>query len=226
MDKQTTNRRNTAGIVLIIIGLAFLVRSLHFLNLPYYFFTWKTLLITIGVVALALGKKDGLIPLIIGATFFVLQDILHFYFSFKELWPVALILVGVFILLRHRNSDKFSNEIDSPRIDEVAIFSGLEKKVTAKDFTGGKTTAMFGGADIDLTQAVLSSGTNVIDIFAMFGGTTFKVPADWTINISQLTVVFGGFSDQRVTSIAKADPNKVLHIKGVILFGGGELKNG
>ena len=59
----------------------------------------------------------------------------------------------------------------------------------------------------------------------MFGGGTFYVPADWSVN-TDVTAVFGGFSDKRRTSLETAtDPEKVLYIKGFVLFGGGEIKN-
>ena len=223
---EQPNRRNVAGFVLIIIGLAFLVRNLDFVWIPHYLFSWKTLLITIGVVALSLGKRDGLIPLMIGSIFFLVQDVFHIYVSLREWWPLFLVILGVFILVRHQRRDRGRSDISSSYIDEVAIFSGIEKKVISEDFKGGKTTAICGGADIDLRNATLSPGDNVIDLFAMFGGTEFTVPEDWTVNLSQLTVIFGGFSDGRANrSLQETDPNKVLNIKGFILFGGGELKN-
>ena len=58
----------------------------------------------------------------------------------------------------------------------------------------------------------------------MFGGGTFYVPSDWSVK-ADVTAVFGGFSDKRRTNIENTtDPEKVLHIKGMVLFGGGEIK--
>ncbi len=225
MESSKSNRRNTAGIVLVILGLVFLAENLDLLHLPFNLISWKTILITIGVVLLALGERNGLVPLIIGGSFLVIDDIMYWNFNFRQLWPLFLVIIGVALLLRQRRAAT-GNILSTPQFDEVAIFSGIEKKVTSESFQGGKATAICGGADIDLRQANLSSETNVIDIFAMFGGTSFKVPSDWTINISQLTVLFGGFSDERVVDLTKADPKKVLNIRGLILFGGGEIKNG
>ncbi len=220
---NSIKQRNWTGLVLVILGLVFLLKNLHILPLPSYFFTWKTLLIVIGVVGISLGKKEAYIPLIIGASFLVIYDILGMsFFSFRDLWPIVLILIGLSILMRHRKNQVPIGE-ESRQIDGMAIFSSFEKKVTSQDFIGGNATAIFGGIDIDMKQASLSEESNTIDLFTLFGGAVFKIPTDWTINISQLTVVFGGFEDQRHTS--KTDPNKVLHIKGLILFGGGELKN-
>ena len=118
-----------------------------------------------------------------------------------------------------------TGDANSPEIDGMAIFSGVEKQVTSQEFVGGRATAIFGGIDIDMRPATLSPNSNVIDLFTLFGGSVFKVPSDWTINISQLTVVFGAFENHRVIDKSQTDPNKVLHIKGLILFCGGEIKN-
>jgi hypothetical protein len=59
----------------------------------------------------------------------------------------------------------------------------------------------------------------------MFGGSTIVVPADWDIKID-VVAVFGGFSDKRYKS--KEIPgtsNKRLYIKGLVVFGGGEIKS-
>lgn len=225
MESSKTNRRNTAGIVLVILGLAFLADNFNLLHLPFNLISWKTILILIGIVALSLGEKNGFVPLIIGAVFLIIDDFANWRIDFSDLWPVFLIVVGILILLRQRRLSS-SNILSTPQIDEVAIFGGIDKKVASEEFKGGKATAICGGAEIDLCQARLSNNQNVIDIFALFGGTTFKVPPDWTINISGLTVLFGGFADSRVVDPAKADPAKVLNIQGLILFGGGEIKNG
>lgn len=225
MKNNEIRKRNWAGIVLVVLGLVFLLRNINLLPLPSVFFSWKALLMVIGIVGISLGKKEGFIPLIIGALFIFIYDILGlYYFSFRDLWPLALVLVGVAILMRHRRTS-ISSSADSPEIDGMAIFSGVEKQVTSQEFVGGKATAIFGGIDIDMRPATLSPKTNVIDLFTMFGGSVFKVPSDWTVNISQLTVVFGAFEDHRSIDQSTTDPNKVLNIRGLILFGGGELKN-
>lgn len=225
MSRNEIKQRNWAGIVFVILGLVFLMRNINLLPLPPVFFSWKALLIVIGIVGIALGRKEGFIPIIIGALFIFIYDILGLYhFSFRDLWPLIFILVGIAILMRHRRSSTSSSG-DERDIDEMALFSGVEKKVTSDKFEGGKVTALFGGIEIDLRQSQLSDAKNSIDLFTMFGGSEFRVPTDWTINVSQLTVVFGAFEDKRLIDKSNTDPNKVLNIKGLILFGGGEIKN-
>ena len=211
-------------MVLVVLGLVFLLRNMHLLPLPSVFFSWKALLMVIGVIGISLGRKEGLIPLIIGALFIFIYDILGLhYFSFRDLWPIALVLVGIALLMRHRRSNQSTD--DDPEIDAMAIFSGVEKHISSDAFEGGKATAIFGGIDLDMKTTTLSPKSSTIDLITMFGGAVFKIPPDWTVNVSQLTVVFGAFEDHRVIDQSNTDPNKVLHIKGLILFGGGEIKN-
>lgn len=225
MSNNEIKQRNWAGIVFVILGLVFLLRNIELLPLPSVFFSWKALLIVIGIVGISLGRKEGFVPLMIGALFIFIYDILGlYYFGFRDLWPLIFIVVGIALLLRHRRT-RANSDPGNPGIDELALFSGVEKKVTSNQFKGGNVTAMFGGIDIDLSQTNLSDESNNIDLFTMFGGCEFKVPQDWTINVSQLTVVFGAFEDKRLIDKSKTDPNKVLFIRGLILFGGGEIKN-
>ena len=225
MSNNEVKQRNWAGIVLVILGLVFLLRNIHLLPLPPVFFSWKALLIVIGVVGIALGRREGFVPLAIGALFIFIYDILGlYYFSFRDLWPLALVLVGIALLMRHRKSTQ--TDSSNPQIDEMALFSGVEKQVSSEGFVGGKVTSMFGGIDIDLRPATLSPEKNIIDLFTIFGGAEFKVPSDWTVNVSELTVLFGAFEDKRSIDSSSTDPSKVLYIKGLILFGGGEIRNG
>lgn len=224
MANNEVKQRYWAGIVLVVIGLVFLLRNLHLLPLPSVFFSWKVLLIVIGVVGISLGRREGFVPLMIGALFIFIYDILGLhYFSFRDLWPLALVLVGIAILMRQRSSKNIQS--NSSEIDGIAMFSGVEKQVTSDQFEGGKVTAIFGGIELDLRSATLSSKNNVVDMLTLFGGTEFRIPADWTINMSQLTVLFGAFEDKRNVVNTPTDPNKVLYIKGLILLGGGEISN-
>lgn len=223
MSNNQVKQRNWTGIVLVIIGLAFLLRNLHLLPLPHVFFSWKALLMLIGLIGISLGRREGFVPLIIGALFIFIYDILGLhYFGFRDLWPIALVLVGIALLMRHRQGNRLPAV--EGELDEVAVFSGLEKQVTNQEFRGGKATAIFSGLNIDLCSARLSNSTNVIDLLTMFGGIEFRIPSDWTVNVSELTVVFGAFEDKRASNI-QTDPNKILNIKGLILFGGGEIKH-
>jgi len=57
----------------------------------------------------------------------------------------------------------------------------------------------------------------------MFGGTQVIVPPDWTVRVEVFSLL-GGFSDNRHSDLKVIpDSDKVLIIKGFVMFGGGEV---
>ena len=227
MSNESTSRRAWLGIGILLIGATFLARNLGFI--PHeieIYLGWELLFIFIGTAMLISGKSGGLIFLLIGG-FFLLQDITHFYFRMRDWWPIILIVIGVSILLRQAGRGKGdSSRIpkgsrDTDTIDDVNIFGGGSKNITSKNFKGGKVTSIFGGADLNFHDAIPAPENAVIDLFTMFGGCTLYVPSDWTVRMEEFSL-FGGFSDNRRN--VKADSNKVLIVKGLVIFGGGEIK--
>ena len=118
------------------------------------------------------------------------------------------------------NSGKYSSD----NIDELNIFGGGERTISSDNFKGGKFTAVFGGSTIDFLDAKLATGTNVIDVFMVFGGVKFVIPSHWDVKVDVVSI-FGGFSDKRRNVSVKSDSESMLVIKGIAIFGGGEMKS-
>ncbi len=230
---ETQSRRIGFGIALIFLGAVFLLDNLGLVSfdLKYYLFRWQGILIIIGSIILINDprKNAGWVLISIGV-FFLLPRIFHIpWFSFRDFWPVLLIIVGFIYIIRQRGhkiplAEKPDGSMDF--IDDTNIFGGGDVVVNSNNFKGGRITSIFGGANYDLTRVKLSSEPTVIDFFALFGGGNFIVPADWNVK-TEVTAIFGGFSDRRkhTADPAVVDPTKELYIKGFVLFGGGELKS-
>jgi len=106
----------------------------------------------------------------------------------------------------------------------VAIFGGGEKIITSNNFRGGKLTAIFGGVDLILLNAQLAQGSHQLEVFAMFGGWTLRIPSNWHVK-SEVVAIFGGVSDKRyIGPDTVKDNTRQLVIKGFVMFGGGEIK--
>jgi len=188
------------------------------------------LFILIGTAMVITGRRGGLIFILIGG-FFLLPDILHMpRFHMRDWWPLILLIIGASILMRtgggnwgrRGGSSEGGDNMRNDSIDDVNIFGGGNKNITSKNFRGGKVTSIFGGAELNFADTILSTDNATLDVFTLFGGTTLFVPSDWTIRLDGLVSIFGGFSDKRRN--IKADPAKVLNVKGLVLFGGGEVK--
>jgi predicted membrane protein len=162
---------------------------------------------------------------------FLLPDIFNIYIDrFWDLWPIILIAVGMALILRNRSGrhpqfGRSQVESDMDYLDEISIFGGGEKMVTSQNFKGGKITNIFAGSEINFMEAKLAAEPAYIDVFTLFGGSTLIVPSDWKVKVD-MVAIFGGFSDKRQYKkepLGKDEPE--LYIKGVTLFGGGELKS-
>ncbi|MFQ5709918.1 MAG: LiaI-LiaF-like domain-containing protein [bacterium] len=224
------------SFLLILLGVLFLLDNFDVLDIGNVWGYWPLLLIGIGVLKLVnsgFKDKSGATVLItIGMIFLLIKLDIVYWDEIWQFWPVVLILIGVLMLSRHRSmgivlsrrSDQDQTSADD-RIDVVALFCGRKQRVTSDRFEGGSITAMFGGAEIDLTNAKLSSGENVLDVFAMFGGAVIFVPDNWNVVIKGFPV-FGGFADHR-KSVATTEISTmpVLTIKGFVMFAGFEIKN-
>lgn len=238
--KRRTGGRAMAGAILIILGGLFLLDNLSYFDFGIrgYIFSWPMILIVVGLI-IFLNSRDrsGLIIMGVGGVFLAGRV---FDVSVAEFWPVILILFGVFILFspkrRHhmpdiggRVRDHFDNgdatASNEDFLDAVAIFSGSKKTINSSNFQGGKIEAIFGGFEIDLGNAKLAPGKNVLDVVTIFGGAEIFIPRDWTV-VTDITPIFGGFSDKRRKDYnIVPDPERTLIIKGTCIFGGGEIKN-
>lgn len=237
MERIDNNRRNRFdkralfAIILILIGGLILASNFRIIpyNINHYLFSWEMILIVIGIISLANRQSvlTGVILISIGS-FFMLPDIFDLPYGYHKLfWPVLLIIIGLALLFKrnlyhgrvHRTGS-FSTDF----IDELNFFGGSERTINSDNFKGGKITSVFGGSSIDLLNAKLAPGNNVIDVFNIFGGSKLIVPGDWDVKVDVIAI-FGGFSDKRRNMTTSSNVDRRLIIKGIAIFGGGEIKS-
>jgi predicted membrane protein len=230
------------GIVVIVAGLLLLAFNTGALpySLKHILLSWPMLLITIGIVSLfgSDSRVPGIILISIGG-FFLLPRLDIFHFNVVHLfWPVILIVIGLLILFRkgihypHPHPQNpgqpgpsgETTRLDTGYINVDCIFSGSKQKIVNQDFKGGRISCVFGGVDLDLTQANLAEGTNTLEINVIFGGVNILVPNGWNIHLKN-TSILGGFSDKRFGITQAPDPSRTLIVKASAVFGGGEIKS-
>jgi hypothetical protein len=108
-------------------------------------------------------------------------------------------------------------------LDAVSVFGGIKKTILSKDFKGGDIVNIFGGAELDFTQADIN-GRVIIDITQIFGGTKIIVPSHWQV-VSDIAAVFAGFDDKRMKNTASPNSDKILVLKGVSIFAGVDIRS-
>ena len=152
MTEQKTRRKAWGGIILVVLGLIFLMENLRIIpdfDFMYYAFKWQSILIIIGVVMLTSGRRHGLIFLVIGGIFLIPDIFYRWHFYWHDWWPLVLVAIGVSILLRGRQNPSSAGTSDENYIDDMSVFGGTKKMITASALRGGKITSVFGGSELN-----------------------------------------------------------------------------
>ncbi|GAA2453461.1 DUF1707 SHOCT-like domain-containing protein [Streptomyces macrosporus] len=103
----------------------------------------------------------------------------------------------------------------------VAVFSGASRKGRWRVGARLNAFALFGGVEIDLTEALFDQRQVVVNATAIFGGIEIRVPENVTLRGSG-TGIMGGYD---VTSLESDDPEApVIVVRGAAVFGGVEAK--
>ena len=223
------------GLILIFTGILILAGNLGWIpsSLWNILYSWTSIFLLVAVINIA---KRRILPFII---FFLIWLAIILpglipnidFTEYKRYWPILLILAGLLILDSGKKRMQFfkNKNLNSPSeefLEEIAIFSGTVRRIDTKNFRGGEIISIFGGNEIYFNQSTLSPEGAIIQMVSIFGGTKLIVPRDWRVHI-EVTSVLGGFADKRVfePNETESSSKPTLTIKGVIVFGGGELSN-
>jgi predicted membrane protein len=235
------------GLFILLIGVAALVKATN-PDLPNWLFSWQTFLIALGFFS---GVKRGFrggawfILMLVGGAF-LLPEVYPDISIRRYIWPSVLILVGGFLILRPRrypywhkadtekktsgssgieDAKVVDENIDSKEdfVQSTSIFGSTKKNIISKNFKGGDLVSIFGGNELDLSRADFT-GTATIELIIIFGGTKLIIPSNWTIQ-SDAAVIFGGIEDKRALPATTGGTEKILILKGTVMFGGVDIKS-
>lgn len=216
---MTSGVRNRlfVGLLLLALGGVFLTENLTNFEFDWGDW-WPAILIILGVVSLPSSRWAGVVLVLVGAVFLVDGlDVIDV--DIGDFWPVALIAVGLWVLVggwRRKERSGRAGESPLDELDVSSVFGGAEQRVTSQQFRGGKVSATFGSAAIDLRGAGLAGGTATLHIEAVFGSAEVYVPADWAVNV-QASGNFGGVEVKRPQP---SSPSATLTVTGSCTFGG------
>jgi predicted membrane protein len=203
------------------------------------------LLIGLGFAFLFSRDKwvAGVILMFIGSFFILprLQFVGFYnigYFVGQNLWAIGLVTLGIVVLCKaifthsfwhcrtdvkcHSHGWQHQKE-EAGYIDRNCVFTGGKEKLDIQNFKGGEVNSVFGGIELDLSDATLAEGVHHLELNSVFGGIVLFVPVDWRIEM-KTTQVFGAFADNRPKPSFEVDEKRVLIIEANAVFGGGEIK--
>jgi hypothetical protein len=222
------------ALVLIGLGAVFFLNNLHIIYLRDVLRYWPVALIVFGLFRLvdsrdAGGRTTGSLLAAAGIVF-LSANLGLWGLRWRDLWPLALIGLGLLLLVNRLTGPKVRLSGERGRraasvLNESAVFGGGKRQVVSPDFQGGKLDAVFGGFEVDLRQADIAGDSAELEINAVCGGAEVKVPLSWDVVVKG-SGVFGAFVDSTEHPNPAQYPHpKQLFVRGSAVFGGVEIKN-
>ena len=245
MFKHSRSGKVMGGLIIVAIGVLLLIKQMGVVIFPYWLFTWPMILIAVGFYIGARHNFYGggwFILLLVGGVFLT-EEVYPSANISEYIWPIVIIVAGMFMIIRPKRKyykwgrykwewkqyHKYGgipptgSSTSEDYLDSVSVFGGVHKIIMSKDFKGGDVVNIFGGAEINLSQADIK-GSVRLEVVNIFGGAKIIVPANWEVRIKSVPI-FGGVEDKRPPSAAQHNPDKVLVIDATSIFGGVEILN-
>lgn len=129
--------------------------------------------------------------LIIAVGALILVDNIFGGFDFWDfiwkLWPIALIVLGVYIINNQRKirGDAESRDFNS----EHSLFGDLDFSFRGKEITNHHLSALVGDLKIDLTGADFKAGECKISASSLIGDIRISIPDDIPVKLSSWSVI-------------------------------------
>ena len=216
------------GVILVAVGVIFALNAFGITNIDVFFDGWWTLFIIVPCVVGLFNEREktgNLMGLAIGVFLLLCcQDILSFSMVWKLLVPAVIVIIGLKMVFTGLFGNK-ANAIfakmkaagKAPKA-ACAVFSGCDLCYDGEVFESAELTAVFGGIECDLRNAVIEKDC-AIQASAIFGGIDVLVPSGVNVKVCS-TSIFGGVSNK--TAVYPNGPT--IYISGTCLFGGVDIK--
>lgn len=210
---------------------------------------WHSLFILTGIYTLVRKRyMAGSILLLIGVYLLGNSLMVLPYNTQMMLWPLVLVLIGLFFLRPHRNKrwekhkmyrarmvkkmmdkkmgiqEEQQCQMEGGFLNSDNSLGAVRQVVLDEIFKGANIRNYFGGSTIDLRHTHIAPGETYIDIDCNWGGIELYIPADWKVRI-ECNCFCGGCEDKRWRGAEPKQDAGVLVIRGNINFGGLEIKD-
>jgi len=213
------------GAIIVVIGVLLLLGTTGIYDVGRLWRYVPSLFVLLGLWAIVQsGFRNVSGPVILVVVAGTVQLLALGYVTGETIarwWPLLVVLLGLAILVGHWRRRGRVPSVTADDFDLVGIFGGSERRVTSQSFRGGTATALFGGVEVDLRDAVITERPAVVTATALFGGVELTVPEEWEVHVDALPI-FGAVEDERRRRPVEPDrpegPDLVL--SGFVAFGG------
>lgn len=208
------------GLLLVILGTALTIHLLGWADLRSFAPFWPASILALGLAELApakgRGRIWGLTLLALGAVF-QLWTLGFLPVSPLRLWPLLLVALGLLVLWLAGRRNRGS---PGEGLAELAVFSTFHRSFEDRPFSGGSLSLICAGGEVDLRRARMAGPEAVVDLVAIVGGATLKVPEGW-VAVDELSGFFGGIENQAASGPPEAPR---LIIRGTAILGGADVR--
>ena len=223
------------GAFIVVVGLFALLDNLHLFDSRLVQPYWPLVFVALGALKISNARRPGSVfvgsALIAVGAGMTLQNLGLFHFEWRQLWPVALIWVGLSVITkgfvvrgdvtnRALAGQREERVEHGSRVDASATMSGIVLKNDSQEFTGGEINAVMGAVELDLRGAAIATEA-VLRLSIIMGGVEIKVPREWSVVING-SPLLGGMEDKTIPPMS---PGKRLVIEGSVVMGGVEISN-
>ncbi|ALT76320.1 LiaI-LiaF-like domain-containing protein [Paucibacter sp. KCTC 42545] len=230
MRSNDSKQQMLFGLVLTLLGLAFLLDNFHIFDVRRILPFWPLVLIALGVLKLsqdsdARGRGIGFALIAVGGLL-TLRHLGVFDFRWRDFWPLILIGAGVLVMARGRLGGGGRTGADGvelhaeDRIQLSTILSGNQSKISSQSFSGGEIKVVMGEAQLDLRQASIE-GTAQLRIHVVMGSVKLFLPPDWRVSVTGKPLL-SEIDDKTTPPLMSS---KQLLIQAELVLGGLELRN-
>jgi len=227
--KRSATGSLISGLAIAVVGIVLLLGQFGYLDVQNLWHFWPVFFIISGIFKVTSSSYTS--PRIWGG-FLILIGVLltlhefgRFPFGFNHLWPLFIIVGGLLLMWQAYDTRRNGESSGEDDVTVFSVFGGSEQHINSQRFHGGQLFALFGGYQLDLTQAEIEGDQAVIDATSVFGGGEIRIPRHWNVLVRGIGI-FGGYGDE--TGKIPADTSKApktLVVKGVAMFGGVAVKN-
>ncbi|MBA2336147.1 MAG: hypothetical protein H0V96_00010 [Acidimicrobiia bacterium] len=210
--------RLLVGGALVIAGVLFLLDLGGTVDAPELIGAWwPVLLVVAGIAQLTLNPGHWFPALFLvglgGALLANTTGLVDADVAWPLFGSILLILGGTAIVAGWTRGRPDPSPGTGERMTVLALLSSQQAFNRSPRFSGGSVTAIFGSADLDLTEATLVPGA-VVDVVAMFGAADIVIPHGWRAEMRGLPL-FGGW--QNATETVTDGPT--LLVNATVVFG-------
>ena len=218
------------GILLLVLAVLIVLNTFGITNIDFFFPGWWALFIIVPCFIGIFTERDkagNVMGLLLGVGLLLAaQDVIDFSMLWKLAIPAIIIFAAVnMIIVGFRGKRTKKEAVITAKSDdcstEFIMFGGNEVKVSPEqEFKGAKLTAIFGGIDYDLSDAVITQDCT-IEAVTVFGGIDIILPKN--VNVKSNAVgIFGGVENKNYT-VPGAEAT--VYITGAAIFGGVDIKS-